>query len=63
MYLSLIFMPILSSIVAGLFGRKIGQTGAQIITSSCLVIRAVLGLIAFYEVGLCNSPVQINLGT
>lgn len=63
MYLSLIFIPILSSIVAGLLGRKIGSTGAQVITTTCLIISAGLGLIAFYEVGLCNRPVQINLGT
>ncbi|CAO1639674.1 unnamed protein product (mitochondrion) [Sympodiomycopsis kandeliae] len=63
MYLSLIFLPIIGSIVAGLLGRKVGVTGAQFITTTCLSISAFLGLIAFYEVGLCNSPVQINLCT
>lgn len=63
MYLSLIFLPIIGSIVAGLLGRKVGVTGAQFITTTCLRISAFLGLIAFYEVGLCNSPVQINLCT
>jgi NADH-ubiquinone oxidoreductase chain 5 len=29
MYLTLIILPLLSSIVAGFFGRKIGVSGAQ----------------------------------
>jgi len=51
----------LGSIVAGLLGRKVGVTGAQLITTSCLMVSTFLALTAFYEVGLCNSPVQIHL--
>jgi NADH-ubiquinone oxidoreductase chain 5 len=29
MYLTLIFLPLLGSILAGFFGRKIGVSGAQ----------------------------------
>ena len=61
MYLSLIFLPILGSISAGLLGRKVGVTGAQLITTACLIISTVLALIAFYEIGLCGSSVTINL--
>ncbi|RYX78150.1 hypothetical protein EON69_00090 [bacterium] len=61
MYLTLIFLPMLGSIVAGLLGRKVGVTGAQFITCTSIITCAVLSLTAFYEVGLCNSPVTINL--
>ncbi|CAO1638518.1 unnamed protein product (mitochondrion) [Parajaminaea phylloscopi] len=61
MYLSLIFLPILGSITAGLLGRKVGVTGAQLITTTSLVTSTVLCLIAFYEIGLCGSSVTINL--
>lgn len=61
MFLSIIFLPMLGSIVAGLLGRKVGVTGAQLITTSCLMVSTFLALTAFYEVGLCNSPVQIHL--
>lgn len=61
MYLSLLLLPMFGSAVAGLLGRKIGITGAHIITCSCLIISAILAIIAFYEVGLCGSPVSINL--
>lgn len=61
MYLSIIFLPLLASMVAGLLGRKLGSTGAQFITISSLAITSVMVLTAFYEVGLCASPVYIQL--
>ena len=63
MYLTFLFLPFLGAASAGLLGRKIGVTGAHIITTSCLAISAVLSIIAFYEVVLCHSPVTINLGS
>ena len=61
MYLSLILLPIFGSIVSGFLGRKIGVTGAHIITCTCTILSAVFAIVAFYEVGLCDSPVSINL--
>jgi hypothetical protein len=61
MYLSILALPMFGSAVAGLFGRKVGVTGAHIITTGCLSISAVLAIVAFYEVGLCGSPVSIEL--
>ena len=61
MYLSLLLLPMFGSAVTGLLGRKIGVTGAHIITCSCLITSAILAIVAFYEVGLCNSSVSINL--
>ena len=61
MYLSIIFLPLLGSTVAGFLGRKLGSTGAQIITISSLIITSAMVLVAFYEVGICGSPVYIKL--
>lgn len=61
MYLSLILLPIFGSVVSGFLGRKIGVTGAHIITCTCTILSAVFAIVAFYEVGLCDSPVSINL--
>jgi NADH-ubiquinone oxidoreductase chain 5 len=61
MYLSIIVLPLLGSIVAGFFGRKVGITGAQIITSSCVIITTIFAIIAFVEVGFNNIPVSIEL--
>lgn len=61
MYLAIITLPLLSAISAGLLGRKLGVTGAQLITSGSVIITCFLALIAFYEVGLTISPVSIKL--
>src|SRR6201996_1837166 len=61
MYLSIIILPLLGSIVSGLLGRKVGVTGSQIITCTSLIVSSFLISIAFYEVGICGSPVSINI--
>lgn len=61
MFLSIIFLPAVGSLFAGLFGRKLGVTGSQIITTSCISVSAILALISFYEVGLANSACTIYL--
>jgi len=61
MYLSILILPLLGSIVSGFMGRKIGVTGSHIITCTCLILASLLSTIAFYEVGICGSPVSINL--
>ncbi|BCG68830.1 NADH dehydrogenase subunit 5 (mitochondrion) [Collybia sordida] len=63
MYLSIIILPLLGSIVSGFMGRKVGVTGAHIITCTCLFLSSLLMTVAFYEVGICGSPVTINLGS
>jgi NADH-ubiquinone oxidoreductase chain 5 len=61
MYLILIILPLLGSMVAGFFGRKVGVNGAQLITCSCVIISTVLAVLAFIEVGFNNIPVFIYL--
>jgi NADH-ubiquinone oxidoreductase chain 5 len=60
MYLSILVLPLLGSIVSGFLGRKIGVTGSHIITCTSLIISSILAGVAFYEVGICNSPVSIK---
>jgi NADH-ubiquinone oxidoreductase chain 5 len=61
MYLSIIILPFFGSLVTGFLGRKVGVTGAQLITCSCLVISSILITVAFYEVGITGSPVIVEL--
>lgn len=63
MYLSLLFLPLVSATVPGFLGRKIGFTGTHLITTSLLGFSAVLSMVAFYEVCLMGSPVYLYLGT
>lgn len=60
MYLAIIVLPLLGSIVSGLFGRKVGISGAQLTTSLCVGITTVISILAFYEVGLNSVSVSIS---
>lgn len=61
MYLALITLPILGSIISGFFGRKVGVSGARLITCTCVIITTILAIFAFIEVGLNQIPVKIDL--
>jgi NADH-ubiquinone oxidoreductase chain 5 len=61
MYLAIIILPLFGSIVSGFLGRKVGVSGAQLITCSSVIITTILAIIAFFEVGLNNIPVSIHL--
>ena len=61
MYLAIIILPLLGSIASGFFGRKIGVSGSQIITCTAVITTTVLAIVAFFEVGLNNIPVSIEL--
>ena len=63
MYLSILALPLLGAASAGLLGRKLGVTGAQIVTTVCMCSSALLSIVAFYEVALCGSSVSIYLSS
>lgn len=61
MYLVIIVLPILGSIVSGFFGRKVGVSGARLITSLSVVLTTIIAVFAFLEVALNNICVSIWL--
>jgi NADH-ubiquinone oxidoreductase chain 5 len=61
MYLAIIVLPLLGSFISGFFGRKIGVNGAQIISSLSILLTTIFAVITFFEVGLNNIPVSIEL--
>lgn len=61
MYLLLVLLPLIGSILAGLFGRLLGRHGAAIISTFCVGLTSLFSWIALYEVGICDSPVYITL--
>ena len=61
MYLAIIILPLLGSIVSGFFGRKVGVSGAQFITCLSVFTTTALSILAFFEVGMNNAPVSIQL--
>lgn len=63
MYLILVFVPLIGSCIAGLFGRYLGFYGSSLLTTSCLFLSLLISLFSFYEVALINCFVYIKLST
>lgn len=63
MYLLVVFLSIIGSCSAGLFGRYLGSWGSAIITTSCLFLSFLISLFVFYEVGLVGCFVYIKLAS
>ena len=61
MYILVLFIPLLSAIISGLFGRKIGTRGSGILTSSCIVISTIISGCIFYETTINSSTTYIKL--
>jgi len=61
MYLLIIFLPLIGSCSAGLFGRYLGSWGSAITSTSCLLLSLLLSFFAFYEVFLVGCFVYIKL--
>src|SRR4029079_12861183 len=52
MYSLIVFLPIIASAIAGLFGRVIGARASELITTGCLFASAALSVVAFNDVAL-----------
>ena len=59
MELSIIFLPLIASIISGFFGRFIGDRNSEIITSLLVSISAILSIYVFYEVVVKNYQENI----
>jgi NADH-quinone oxidoreductase subunit L len=58
-----VFLPLLGAIIAGFFGRWIGDRGAQLVTCGALALSAVLGVILFVLVALLGHGMTVDLFT
>ncbi|WP_173974053.1 NADH-quinone oxidoreductase subunit L [Magnetospirillum sp. LM-5] len=61
MYIAAVFLPLLGSIVAGLFGRFIGDRGAQLVTCTLLGVSAAISGLIFKSVAIEGNAVVIPL--
>ncbi|OUS15023.1 NADH-quinone oxidoreductase subunit L [Rhodospirillales bacterium 47_12_T64] len=48
----IVFLPLLGAFIAGLFGKVIGDRGAQVLTTGLLLVSAVLSFAVFKDVAL-----------
>jgi NADH-quinone oxidoreductase subunit L len=51
-----VFLPLLAAIIAGFFGRVIGDRGSQIVTCGALVLSAIFGIELFRDIMGQSAP-------
>ncbi|MDT7950368.1 MAG: NADH-quinone oxidoreductase subunit L [Acetobacteraceae bacterium] len=63
LYAVAVFAPLLGSLVAGLFGRQIGDRPSQAITIICMIVAAICGTLSFLPILDSTAvPGQLSLG-
>ncbi|MEO0979200.1 MAG: NADH-quinone oxidoreductase subunit L [Pseudomonadota bacterium] len=59
MYSAILFLPLIGFLIAGLFGRVIGDKACEYITSGLVILAAILSWITFFGFWLGGSELQI----
>ena len=52
MELLAVFLPLIAFLIAGLFGKQIGDKGCQFVTCSALIVAALVSIILFFDVAI-----------
>jgi NADH-quinone oxidoreductase subunit L len=64
LYAVAVFAPLFGSIIAGLFGKAIGDRAAQAVTILCMLLASVCGIASFIELVYNGAPTGVvSLGT
>ncbi len=61
MYSAIVFLPLLGFLIAGGFGRLVGARGSEIVTTSFLMLAALLSWISFFQVGVGHQAAHVDL--
>jgi NADH-quinone oxidoreductase subunit L len=61
MYQAIVFLPLLGSAIAGLFGRLIGPRPSELVTTVLLFASMVLSWISFAQVGFGHQDLRVEL--
>jgi NADH-quinone oxidoreductase subunit L len=61
MYQAIVFLPLLGAIFAGLFGRWVGARASEVVTTTLVLVTALLSYLAFYQVALQGQEERIEL--
>jgi hypothetical protein len=63
MELSIIFFPLIASIISGFFGKYIGDRNSEIVTSVLVFISALLSIFVLYQVIVNQYEENIVIAT
>ena len=61
MYQAILFLPLIGAIFAGFFGRLVGGRSADVVTTTLVLITALLSWLAFYQVAIEGQDTRIEL--
>lgn len=61
MYQVILFLPLIGAIFAGFFGRLVGGRSAEVLTTTLVLITALLSWLAFYQVAIGGQETRIEL--
>ena len=61
MYQAILFLPLIGAIFAGFFGRLVGGRSADVVTTTLVLITALLSWLAFYQVAIEGQETRIEL--
>ena len=60
-YTAIVFLPLLGALIAGLFGRLIGDRPSEIVTTTFLIVAAILSWVVFAQVGFAHETAHVPL--
>jgi NADH-quinone oxidoreductase subunit L len=61
MHASILFLPLAGALIAGFFGRALGPRPSEIITTSFVMVAAVLSWIVFWQVGIGHQTLKVPI--
>ena len=61
MYVLITFAPLVGAILAGFFGRTLGDRASMLITSLLMTMAAVLSWVTLWQVAFGHSPAHVEL--
>ncbi len=63
MAIAVVFLPLLAAVIAGFFGRAIGDRAAQLVTSGAMLLSMALGFVLFREILSHEGPQIVKLAS
>ncbi|MGE5260941.1 MAG: NADH-quinone oxidoreductase subunit L [Actinomycetota bacterium] len=61
MYQAILFLPLIGAIFAGFFGPWVGSRASEVVTTTLVLVTALLSYLAFYQVALQGQEERIEL--